>query len=546
MKSKKTVWILLAAIVILGAFLRSYEFHDWLRFSVDQPRDARIIDNAISGKEKLPLLGPKANGTEFHLGPAYYQLSYLSGRIFGAEPDKYAYPTLFCGILALPLMFVFLRERFSARISLLVTLAMSVSYFMILTSRFSSNPNLIPFFLLIHFLALLGIMNGTGRRPVLWAAVIGASLGILVQLHTTVLVILPVLDLAVFAFLIAKKKMPHPWKTFLIALLIALAFNASQIRYEFEHDFDNTKSFFAGLHSNSGNGKAKGAMLIAACQMQANLTIASSAISSFQTDDDSKNANCDEIFVNPGFGTFGKDAYWMVIGAGIAFFIAGYGLLIAKWKKETDPRKRNFLGLVGAYNAIAFVFLVPVSEVMQTGYFIILFLVPFVLLGLVLESLGGWKRRRVGSAVAAIVMILLVAASVRKDCLAYLAYASGEENNTRSSTLGEIERMSDYVLASAGDRKRLYFSGDKDFYVRYFKAVDYLVEKEAGMRMDLLDYRLDRIYGSKEKTAPESGIPIFYVDNNSSKDPGIGDEIKGHRITDFRRFESQTIYELGN
>lgn len=544
--NKKTAWIVLVAIVLLGAFLRSYKFHDWLRFSVDQPRDARIIDNAISGKENLPLLGPKANGTEFHLGPAYYQLSYLSGRIFGAAPDKYAYPTLLCGILALPLMFVFLRERFSARISLLVTLAMSVSYFMILASRFSSNPNLIPFFLLIHFLALLRIMNGTGRRPVFWAAVIGASLGILVQLHTTVLVILPVLDLAVFAFLIVRKKMPHPWKTFLVALLVALAFNASQIRYEFEHDFDNAKSFFAGLKGDSGNGKAKGAMLIAACQMQSNLTIVSSAISSFQTDDDSKNANCDEIFLNPGFGTAEKNAYWLIIGAGIAFFIAGYGLLIAKWKKETDPGRRNFLGLVGAYNAIAFVFLVPVSEVMQTGYFIILFLVPFVLLGLILESLGEWKGRKAVLVATSALVSLIVAASLFKDSRAYLAYASGKENNTRSSTLGEIERMADYLIAASDSEKRIYFSGDKDFYVRYFKAIGYLVEKRTDIGMIMLDYRLDRIYGSKEKAVPESGVPLFYIDNNSSKDPVIGGEIKGRRITDLKRFESQTIYELGN
>ena len=102
-KNKKTV-IILSVIVLAGIFFRTYEFHDWLRFSRDQVRDVSLIGNALEGKEHLPLLGPNAGTTKFRLGPIYYQFSYMSEKIFGNYPDKMAYPSVFFSILSIPLL----------------------------------------------------------------------------------------------------------------------------------------------------------------------------------------------------------------------------------------------------------------------------------------------------------------------------------------------------------------------------------------------------------------------------------------------------------
>ena len=54
------------AIIFLGAFLRVYEFGDWLRFNPDQGRDAIVAFDMTQGE--IPFLGPVAGGTEFRLG----------------------------------------------------------------------------------------------------------------------------------------------------------------------------------------------------------------------------------------------------------------------------------------------------------------------------------------------------------------------------------------------------------------------------------------------------------------------------------------------
>src|SRR3989344_5909340 len=90
----KHIWILMA-IILLGVFLRAYNFHDGLRFNADQARDATLASQVIDGGKAWPLLGPKAGGTNFRLGPIFYYFQIISGKVFGNLPDKFAYPDLF-------------------------------------------------------------------------------------------------------------------------------------------------------------------------------------------------------------------------------------------------------------------------------------------------------------------------------------------------------------------------------------------------------------------------------------------------------------------
>ena len=90
----KYFWVLLL-ITVLGFFLRTYNFHDWLRFNMDQGRDATLISAVIDKDIALPLIGPRAGGTDFHLGPMSYYFQIISAKVFGNYPDKMAYPDLF-------------------------------------------------------------------------------------------------------------------------------------------------------------------------------------------------------------------------------------------------------------------------------------------------------------------------------------------------------------------------------------------------------------------------------------------------------------------
>ncbi len=134
------VAVIFFLILIVGIFLRTYQFHAWMRFSVDQARDAGIVSAALENKEPLPLLGPKAGTTTFKLGSIYYYFSYISAKLFGNYPDKMAYPSLLSAILAIPLMFFLMKKYFQEKFALAIIAVMSFSYLLVISSRFSSNP----------------------------------------------------------------------------------------------------------------------------------------------------------------------------------------------------------------------------------------------------------------------------------------------------------------------------------------------------------------------------------------------------------------------
>ncbi len=138
-------------VLIAGIFLRTWHHHDWLRFNADQGRDAQIVSSVIDGSAPLPLLGPKAGGTQFRLGPAFYYFEIAAAKIFGNIPDKMAYPDLFTGILCIPLFFFFLRKYFEKYTALSLTAIFAVSAYAIRYSRFGWNPNSAPFWTILFF-----------------------------------------------------------------------------------------------------------------------------------------------------------------------------------------------------------------------------------------------------------------------------------------------------------------------------------------------------------------------------------------------------------
>src|SRR6266704_2652101 len=96
-KNSKLVYVFLIVFSV-GIFLRTYHHHDWLRFNADQGRDAEIVSAVVDVTMPIPLLGPKAGGTEFKLGGAFYYFEIAAAKIFGNTPDKMAYPDLLTGI----------------------------------------------------------------------------------------------------------------------------------------------------------------------------------------------------------------------------------------------------------------------------------------------------------------------------------------------------------------------------------------------------------------------------------------------------------------
>ena len=147
--------LILIGIILVGIFLRTYRFHDWLEFKGDQARDASLVQDVVAGNAEWPLTGPfmsnsAANKDEtFHIGPLYYYFQIVSAQVFGNIPESLAYPDVLFSILSLPLFYLFFRKYLDQKLSLGVTFLYVVSFFFVMHSRFAWNSNLIPCFTLV-------------------------------------------------------------------------------------------------------------------------------------------------------------------------------------------------------------------------------------------------------------------------------------------------------------------------------------------------------------------------------------------------------------
>ena len=199
-------WWIILAMIVAGIFLRTWHHHDWLRFNADQGRDAQIVSDVVNGKANLPLLGPKAGGTEFRLGPVFYWFEIAAAKIFGNAPDKMAYPDLLTGILCIPLLFFFLRKYFEKNQSLALTAVFAVSAYAVRYARFGWNPNSSPFWAILFLFALCEIFSEKENQKFWWSIAAGAAIGVGVQLHTTLLAILPATAVVVFGYFSFKNR----------------------------------------------------------------------------------------------------------------------------------------------------------------------------------------------------------------------------------------------------------------------------------------------------------------------------------------------------
>jgi len=524
-KNKKAI-LALAFIILVGIFLRTYKFHDWLRFSHDQARDAWILSSALKGKD-LPLLGPNAGTTAFQLGPIYYYFSFASEKIFGNYPDKMAYPSVFFSILSIPLFFFFMREFFERKVALSMTAIMSVSYFLVINSRFSSNPNLISFFVLLFLYSILKMLDGRENRYFIWSVLAGIGMGVAIQLHTTLLTTIPIVAVITFVYLF-KKKVANIGKILLVFAAAFLILNTSQIYHELKSGGSNSNLFFKGLGSTSGKSDyGKKIFLIASCQMQANTHI----ISSFQDDD-----KCSTIFHKPSGKVSNKARYYLGMSLMILFSLVGYFLLWNRFYKEKEVKKKNFLGLVILFNLISFAIMVPIASIIYVGYFINLFFIPFVLLGLMIEAIQT-KYGKMGNKIAIVVVVFLIICSLYRDGLKAQSYMKGLENNSENSTLSEVELISQYVFSSSENSSKVYFSGQDKLVGRFYYPIEYFA-RESRIKIEKI---------SKESLGSgkiNPGTLVFYIEENNlgKTDPGqMRDDLE---IVSKKKFSSQTILIL--
>ena len=512
-KTHKKLILIFIGIIFLGTFLRTYNFHDGVRFNADQARDATLVSEVISGETAWPLLGPKAGGTDFRLGPIFYEFQIISGKIFGNYPDKLVYPDLFFSLLSIPLLFFFLKKYFSEKLALALTALYAISFYTIKYAHFAWNPNSTPFWTMLFLYALLQLVEFQGKRRFFWSVVAGVATGVGVQLHTFLLVVLPLVTIAYFVYL--GFKAPHQnnlWKSFMLVFAVSIFLNVPQLYNETKTEGDNIKALFSGVETKQED---KNLLMKIDRTGECFITAGAFTISSLGESD-----KCDFLPIKTA-----GNAVDIILGG--LLFLGGLGLGIWRLIKETSEDRKRFLGLILSYTGLMIIFMTPVAYELSLRYFLIIAFLPFIFLGLWLEFLIQ-KFKNKGVAIALIIVMILIALNlwaVKNNFVALNNYTRNSSMNGFDNVyLGELEMMANYIIAQNDSFSTTLLDGNSQYLFKASKGLIYLTEKK-GVHLQTLN-----------KQNSVAGNIVFILVSTESKDKKIKTLEKDSDILDFKSF----------
>lgn len=233
-------WLILL-IIIFASFLRFYRLPEFTIFLSDQGRDAIIAKNIVTLKH-FPAIGAPTSLGQVYLGPFYYYLIAPFLLIFKLDPVGMSYGVAFLSIIGIILSYLLVRKEFNKTTSLFFLILISFFSINIEQSRFSWNPNLLPFFSFFTLYFFYQLMK-SGKR--IYAILFGAFLSFCFQLHyLAVFLTLPIIVIAI----------NHLWKTkknllisqfinFLISLSFFLFFSSPLLIFDLRHNFLNSQNF---------------------------------------------------------------------------------------------------------------------------------------------------------------------------------------------------------------------------------------------------------------------------------------------------------------
>lgn len=459
----KVVYLALIFIVLLGAFLRLYHLSDWLHFELDQARDAKVIVSALNGGiGNLTLLGPRAGGTFLRLGPGFYYMEYLGALVFGGSPWGFAMPVALLSIASIAVFFFLSRRYFETKLSLGLTLLFSVSAFMVLYGRFAWNPNPVPFFLMAGFYSLLKAVDVNERYKDRWFIAAAFLLSFATHLHFLAFVALP---LIVGVFLIVKRAR-FSWKVWVLALSVALLLYVPVLLNEMITGGANMQEFIQAVYGKSN---------------KSNHTLAEQVVHN------TTNTILGYWVMLTGYeestmGQFtGKSAFdfnltcndscrkHLVSGfLATAVFIFGGILLVGRFWKEMNPRKKDFLFLSILWFGACFALFTPLSYNFSPRFFLLIAPFPFIFLGLTLDFFQQFLRKyTVTPYVIGLLLLVFMASN--------MFYVTHRLDELRLASIKNFDTLPDRILKEKARVTFIQQSMILDYMQSFQKANGYSI-----------------------------------------------------------------------
>lgn len=362
--------MIVAVILLVGAYLRLYDIRGYMTFLGDEGRDMLVVKRMIVD-HKFTLLGPTASVGGFFLGPIYYYFMLPFLWAWQLDPVGPSTMVALFGIATIGLVYVVGKKLFGAWPGIIAASLYALSPVVIAYSRSSWNPNLVPFFTLVLVYFLFRLAHEKKISSALW---IGVMLGVGLQLHYLFLFLFVLV--AVWYLLIIRRM--HWIKILGLTALGFVIGYAPFLAFEVRHGFPNTQSIIRFLLAGKETGYEGSTFFV---------TIGDVVFRLFGR----LMLRFPEKAAWPNFPSW-QIPVWIALTRTIAFSSIVYVMLAAIRKIRAQQHV--------SYVLLALWFLVPVMlfGFYQKGiydyYFGIIFAVPFLMVGAVAGKLLEWKMSR--------------------------------------------------------------------------------------------------------------------------------------------------------
>lgn len=253
--------LLVFLIILVAAFMRLYKIADYLTFLGDEGRDVLVVYNILHGH--LTLLGPTASVGGFFLGPIYYYFMAPALWLAGYSPVGPAVMIALFGVATVWLVYYVGKRFFNITTGIIAALLYAIAPVVILYSRSSWNPNLMP---ITTLLLMFALYKAVEKNKALLFGLAGFLFGIAMQLHYIevfigVTVGLYILFSQIYLFINQKNKsflklIIQLIKDFLIFGVGFIIGWSPFLAFEMRHGFNNIRAIlnFVFHPQSTGNG----------------------------------------------------------------------------------------------------------------------------------------------------------------------------------------------------------------------------------------------------------------------------------------------------
>ncbi|MBI3366324.1 glycosyltransferase family 39 protein [Candidatus Roizmanbacteria bacterium] len=231
-------------VFAFAIFLRLYRLPEFATFLSDQGSDAIVVKRIVTFNH-LPAIGAASSVGQVYLGPFYYYLIAPFLPLFNFNPVGLALGVALLSIVGIFLTYIIVKKELSEKIAFIFLLLVSFSFVNIEVSRFSWNPNLLPFFsfLTLYFFYKVLRSNNLKSNKLIYPILFGAFFSFSFQLHY----LSGLLFLTIFIFflkelLTIKQKFAVIFR-FFIAFFSFIIFSSPLVIFDLRHNFLNLKNF---------------------------------------------------------------------------------------------------------------------------------------------------------------------------------------------------------------------------------------------------------------------------------------------------------------